>query len=114
MKNNKNYIGTFSKNNVPKLKNNESTIANLANSFDNGTHWVAMKYIDIKLFYFDSYGIMFIPDTIKKQYPNSKIIKNIYRIQSNSNNECGKFALMFIQSNIKMNQVILNFYYNLK
>ena len=31
LKNNKNYIGTFSKNNVPKLKNNESTIVNLAN-----------------------------------------------------------------------------------
>ena len=66
MKNNKNYIGTFSENNVPKLKNNESTIVNPANSFDKGTHWVAMKYIDKKLFYFDSYGIMFIPDIIKK------------------------------------------------
>ena len=32
LKNNKNYIGTFSKNNVPKLKNNQSTIVNLAYS----------------------------------------------------------------------------------
>ena len=37
-KNNKEYIGTLSKNNVPKLKNNESTIVNLANSYDKGTH----------------------------------------------------------------------------
>ena len=80
LKNNKNYIGTFSKNNVSKLKNNESTIVNLANSFDKGTHWVAMKYIDKKLFYFDSYGIIFIPDIIKKQYPNSKIITNAFDI----------------------------------
>ena len=42
LKNNKNYVGTFSKSNVPKLKNNESTIVNLANSFDDGTHWVAI------------------------------------------------------------------------
>ena len=114
MKNNKNYISTFSKNNVPKLKNNQSTIVNLANSYDKGSHWIGMKFIDKKLFYFDSYGIPFIPDTIKEQYPNSKIIANIYRIQSNSSNECGKFCIMFIQSNIKMNQIILNFYYNLK
>ena len=101
LKNNKNYIGTFSKNNVPKLKNNQSTIVNLVNSNDVGTHWIGMKCVDKKLFYFDSYGIMFIPDVIKKQYSDDKIITNIYRIQSNSSNECGKFSIMFIQSNIK-------------
>ena len=101
MKNNEEYIGSFSKNNVPKLKNNQSTIVNLVNSYDKGTHWIAMKFINNKLFYFDSYGIPFIPDIIKKQYPNSKIIMNIYRIQSNSSNECGKFCIMLIQSNIK-------------
>ena len=101
LKNNKNSIGTFSKNNIPKLKNNESTIVNLANSYDKGTHWIGIKFIDRKLFYFDSYGIPYIPGTIRKQYPNSKIITNIYRIQSNSSNECGKFCIMFIQSNIK-------------
>ena len=58
-----------------------------------------MKFIHNKLFYFDSCGIPFIPDIIKKQY--SKIITNIYRIQSDSSNECGKFCIMFIQSNIK-------------
>ena len=100
MKNNKNYIRTFSKNNAPKLKNNETTIVNLANSNDKGNHWIGMKFID-KKFYFDSYGIPYIPDIIKKQYSNFKIITNIYRIQSNSSNECGKFALMFIESDIK-------------
>ena len=97
LKNNKNYIGTFIKNNVPILKNNESTIINLANSYNKGTYWIAMKFMNNKLFYFDSYGISFIPDIIRKKYPNSKIITNIYRIQSNSSNECGKFCIMFIQ-----------------
>ena len=101
LKNNKNYIGTLSKNNVPKLKNNQSIIVNLANSYDKGTHWIAIKFVDTHLFYFDSYGIRFIPDVIRKKYPDDKIITNIYTIQSNSSNECGKFCIMFIQSNIK-------------
>ena len=109
LENNKNYIGLglglglglFSKNNVPILKNNQSTIVNLANSYDKGSHWIGMKLVDKKLFYFDSYAIPFIPDIIKKQYPSSKIITNIYRIQSNDSNECGRFCVMFIQSNIK-------------
>ena len=99
LKNDKNYIGTFSKNNVPILKNNQSTIVNLADSNKSGTHWIAMKFINNKLFYFDSYGIPFIPDIIKKQY--DKIITNIYRIQSIDSNECGKFCIMFIKSNIQ-------------
>ena len=99
LKNNKNYIGTFSKDNVPILKNNESTIVNLANSNEVGTHWIAMKFINNKLFYFDSYGIEFVPDIIKKQY--KKIITNIYRIQSNDSNECGKFCILFIKANIQ-------------
>ena len=76
LKDNKGFLGVFSKNNVSKLKNNQSTIVNLANSNDTGTHWIAMKVINNKLFYFDSYGIPYIPDIIKI---NTQIIK-LYRI----------------------------------
>ena len=65
LKNNKNYIGTFSKNSVPILKNNQSSIVNLSHSNDIGSHWIGMKLVDKKLFYFHSYGIPYIPDTIK-------------------------------------------------
>ena len=58
-----------------------------------------MKFISNKLSYFDSFGIEFIPDIIKNQY--KKIITNIYRIQSDNSNECGKFCIMFIKSNIQ-------------
>ena len=101
LENNENYIRTFSKNNMPILKNNESTIVNLADSNDTGTHWIGMKYVDKKLFYFDSYGIPYIPDIIKNQYSDDKIITNIYRVQDDLSVECGKFCIMFIQSNIK-------------
>ena len=66
LENNKNYIGFFSKNNVPILKNNQLTIVNLVNSYDKGSHWIGMKLVDKKLFYFDSYGISYIPDIIRK------------------------------------------------
>ena len=58
-----------------------------------------MKFINNKLFYFDSYGIPFIPDIIKKQY--NKIVTNIYRMQSIDSYECGKFCILFIKANIQ-------------
>ena len=101
LENDKNYIGTFSKNNVPILKNNQSTIVNLADHNTKGSHWVSMKYVNKTLFYFDSYGIGYMPDVIKKQYSDYKIITNVFRLQSNLSIECGKFCLMFVKSNIK-------------
>ena len=101
LKNNENYIGAFSKDNVPILKNNESAIINLQNSDRNGSHWVSYKRIGNKIFYFDSYAVSFIPDIIKNQYPNHKFICNIYRIQSMDSNQCGRFCILFVRGNIK-------------
>ena len=101
LKNDKNYIGTFSKDNVSVLKNNQSTIINLQDSDKNGSHWVSYKKIGNNIFYFDSYAVSFIPDIIKNQYPNHKFICNIYRIQSMVSNQCGRFCILFIRSNIK-------------
>ena len=70
LKNNVNYIGTYSKDNVPILKNNQMVIINLQDSDKKGSHWVSYKKIGNKIFYFDSYGIAHIPDIIKNQYPN--------------------------------------------
>ena len=33
--------------------------------------------------------------------PKHKIICNIYRIQSDLSNECGKFCILFIKANIE-------------
>ena len=60
-----------------------------------------MVFVNEILFYFDSYGNPFIPDIIRKQYPKSKIITNVFRIQSDLSVECGKFCIMFIKSNMK-------------
>ena len=89
------------------MKNNQSSIVNLADKASKGTHWIAMKFVNNNLFYFDSYGIPFVPDIIKKQY--DKIVTNIYRIQSNNSNECGKFCILFIKANIQNESDYINF-----
>ena len=48
LKNNLSYIGTYSKDNCPVLKNNQSTIMNLQDSDKNGSHWVSYKKLVIR------------------------------------------------------------------
>ena len=105
----KNYIGTYSKDNAPILKNNESTTINLQNSDRKGSHWVSYKRIGNKIFYFDSYGVAYIPDIIKNQYPKHKSICNIYRVQSMDSNQCGRFCILFVRGNIKNENDYNNF-----
>ena len=109
LKHDKNYIGTFSNDNVPVLKYNQSTIINLENSDRNGSHWTSYKRIGNKIFYFDSYGVAFIPNIIKKQYPKHKFICNIYRIQSIDSIQCGRYCILFVKSNIKNENDYNNF-----
>ena len=109
LKHDKNYIRTFSKDNCPVLKNNQSTIINLQNSDKSGSHWVSYKKIGNKIYYFDSYAVSFIPDIIKNQYSKHKFICNIYRIQSMDSNQCGIFCILFVKSNIKNENVYNNF-----
>ena len=109
LKNNVNYIGTYSKDNIPVLKNNQSTIVNLDDSLGKGTHWISYKKINDKIFYFDSYGVANIPDIIKNQYPNHKFICNIYRIQSMDSNQCGRYCILFVKADIRNENDYNNF-----
>ena len=43
LKNGDQYIGAFSKDNAPVLKNNQSTVINLQDSDKLGSHWVSCK-----------------------------------------------------------------------
>ena len=109
LKRDKNYIGTYSKDNVPILKNNQSTIINLQDSDKNGSHWVSYKKIGNKIYYFDSYAVPFVNNIIKNQYPKHKFICNIYRIQSMDSNQCDRFCILFVKSNIKNENDYNNF-----
>ena len=48
LKHDKNYTGTYSKDNVPALRNNQSTIINLQDSDKSGSHWVSFKKLVIR------------------------------------------------------------------
>ena len=109
LRHDKNYIGTFSKDNVPVLKNNQSIIINLENSFRNGGHWVSYCKRNNKIFYFDCYGIAYIPDIIKNQYPKHKFICNVYRTQSIGSNQCARFCILFVKADINNENDYNNF-----
>ena len=70
---------------------------------------LVIKKIGNKIFYFDSYGVAYIPDIIKNQYSNHKFICNIYRIQSIDSNQCGRFCILFVRGNIKNENDYNNF-----
>ena len=109
LKHDKNYIGTYSKDNCPVLKNNKPIIINLQDSDKSGSHWVSYCKRNDKLFYFDSYGVAYIPDIIKNQFLNHKFICNIYRIQSMDSVQCARYCILFVRGNIKNENDYNNF-----
>ena len=46
LKDYKNFIGCFSKDQIPLIKNNKSIIMNLNNSNEPGSHWKALKRVN--------------------------------------------------------------------
>ena len=53
-----------------------------------------------EIVYFDSFGVEYIPEEIKKfikEFPGNKNIKtNIFRVQENNSIMCGYFCIRFI------------------
>ena len=84
-------------------------IINLQNSYEPGSHWIALKRINNKIYIFDSFGIGYLPVIIFKIFKNFKIIANIYRIQDITSNLCGMFCVLFILYNVKNKNNFINF-----
>ena len=95
LKNYKNFIGCFSKDQIPIIENNKSIIMNLNNSNESRSHWIALKRVNNGIYIFDSFHIAYLPIGILKVFKNFKIITNIYRIQDISRNLCGMFCVLF-------------------
>ena len=51
-----NYIGTYSSNNIPRMKNNECCIINTDDDKYNGTHWCCLYKYDSYFFFYDSFA----------------------------------------------------------
>ena len=75
-------------------------IINLDEYADVGTHWIALFCKKNEIAYFDSFGVDYIPEEIKKiieEFPGNKNIKaNTFRVQENDSIMCGHFCIGFI------------------
>ena len=94
-KNDKSYLSTFSKDEIPLIENNRYLIFNLQNSNEPGSHWCSLTRKNNNIYIFDSFGIGYIPKDIYVIYKKFNIITNIYRIQDINSNLCGLFSILF-------------------
>ena len=95
LKNEKSYLGTFSKDEIPLIENNKSLIFNLQNSSQTGSHWITLSRNNKNVFISDSFGVGHIPKKNYKIYKEFNIITNIYRTQDINSNLCGLFCILF-------------------
>ena len=109
LKDEKSYLDTFSKDEIPLIGNNKSLIFNLQNSDQTGSHWIALSRTNKKIFIFDSFGIGHIPRNIYDIYKNFNIITNIYRIQDIISNLCGLFTILFCLYNANNKNKFIEF-----
>ena len=58
--------GGFSRDNLPEEIKDGAYVINLDEHADTGTHWVALVCKKNKIVYFDSLGVEYIPEEIKK------------------------------------------------
>ena len=81
-KNEPRFNGVFSRNNLPEYNSIEKKIKDGAyiinlDEYENvGTHWIALFCKKKEIFYFDSFGVEYIPEEIKEfitEFPENKI-----------------------------------------
>ena len=110
LKDEKYFIGCYSKDNIPLIRNNESIIINTQNSYSNKIgHWIALTRNNKNIYVFDSFGISYIPKEINNIYKNLKIVTNIYRIQDISCDKCGMFCILFVLYKINSKNKFIQF-----
>ena len=109
LKNEKSYLGTFSKDEIPLIENNKNLIFNLQNSAFSGSHWCSLCRKNNNIFIFDSFGIGYMPKNIYEIYKSFNIITNIYRIQHINSNLCGLFCALFFLYKVNSKNKFIEF-----
>ena len=73
-----------------------TSLLNLDEYADIGTHWIDLFCNRNEIVYFDSFGVEHVPEEIKEFVGNKNIIANIFRVQANNSIMCGYFCIGFI------------------
>ena len=100
MKNYPNFRGCFPINKLPKIKFPMSLIINSDNENEEGTHWMALKFLkNKKVLYFDSFGEEPPEEILNYVKKSGKlIIFSNLQIQSIFSDKCGQFCMSFIKN----------------
>ena len=100
LQNESNFIGCFSKSNLPKFPSNLPCSMIVKVNSDEFSHWVAIKMTETNVFYFDSFannaGANEIYNFLAPHY--TRIIFNTKCIQHRSSVTCGLFCIAFLLS----------------
>ena len=99
------FNGTYSKNNLPKIKNGAHVI-NLDEFKPIETHCIAWHVTGNNVIYFDSFEIEHIPKEVKKFLRNKNIITNIYRIKAYNSIMCEYICIRFIDFMLTIKSVL--------
>ena len=107
--NEKNFIGVFALDKLPKKKVNRpvSMIINNEVSGEKGEHWVSLVMLKKQAYYFDSFGLQIIDKQILSFLAKQKITKVIFStkcIQSITSDKCGLFCILFVKTVKNKNQ----------
>jgi len=90
------FLGTFSKDELPRLHDGQCCLVNIQNDMDNsgkelpGTHWTALGVSHLRPWYFDSFGLP-PPLEVTEMYP--RVDHSATRIQEDNSQQCGPFSL---------------------
>jgi hypothetical protein len=85
------FMGVFSKDQLPVLRDNTCAIVNLETSDLPGSHWVSCGVKNKQGWYFDSFGLDVPPLIIQKLPPKPVRVSRV--IQADDSTLCGLYAL---------------------
>ena len=97
----KNFLGCFAMDELPSFSQRipASLIVNTDISTRTGDHWLALVLKEDECFYFDSFGLPILEETLinylKPHY--HKVTYADVCIQHVSSNKCGEFCILFVK-----------------
>ena len=82
-----------------KLNDGDIFIINTDDHRGPGEHFVALKNVNKYSLFFDSFGMVMLPEVLKlAEKRRDKIINNTYRIQAFDSVKCGYFCIDFLEN----------------